>query len=399
MPTKLLVIELTEKLENVFLEEWYNSLIILVRTGQTSLGLVHIKPTQQTSVTITADQLRKEIIHQLGWELIRTCIKQNRFKKTDIKIEELEPAISIVVSISNDTQEIQSCLSSLEDLKYTKFEVIVVDCRGVGFLSNDFSGNIAIRYINAGKVGTIKARNLGIAIARFDIIAFIDGNIKVDQFWLQNISQAFEHPKVMGVSGCLLPKTIDKPIRQLLDYRYIDLQKGFRRRVFTPEIFKNKQLLWTGNFGSGQNFALRRSIFNTNEKFIGPSNTQHSNLGAYNSELFHCIATKGFTLVYDPNIVAWYNQRLNVSDIYKVLFYNSQCFGFYLIRCFMNNTVKRSNIIQFFIFDWIYKSKLKLLINRNRKIPATYIFIELLGTLSSLLFWVKNHFIRGSAHQ
>lgn len=95
------------------------------------------------------------------------------------------PFVSIVVGIRNEEKFIEECIESLLKLDYPQdsYEIIIVDG-----MSTDRTREIVQKYpvkllLNERK-NVAAARNLGVENARGDLVAFTDGDCKVDPSWL-----------------------------------------------------------------------------------------------------------------------------------------------------------------------------------------------------------------------
>lgn len=96
------------------------------------------------------------------------------------------PRISVVVCAYNAERTIEACLRSLADCPYPNYEVIVVNDG-----STDATGEIAhahaggrIRVIDQKNLGLSAARNVGIAAAEGEVVAYTDSDCVVDRDWL-----------------------------------------------------------------------------------------------------------------------------------------------------------------------------------------------------------------------
>lgn len=111
-----------------------------------------------------------------------------------------KPLISIIIPAHNGAAYLAEAIQSILDQAYRHFEILVVD-NG----SNDQTAQIAqffpfVRYIYSDVAHTAHARNLGIAHARGDLLAFLDQ----DDLWMPNklakqLAFLKEHPTVGGV--------------------------------------------------------------------------------------------------------------------------------------------------------------------------------------------------------
>jgi GT2 family glycosyltransferase len=114
------------------------------------------------------------------------------------------PPVSVVVCVRDGAATLDDCLAGVARLEYPDFEVLVVDDGSV-----DDSAAIAARHrcrvIRTPNQGLSAARNLGIAAARGEIVAFVDADARPDPHWLHYLADAFAHGEFVGVGGPNLP--------------------------------------------------------------------------------------------------------------------------------------------------------------------------------------------------
>lgn len=111
------------------------------------------------------------------------------------------PKVSVVVCAYNAASTIDECLTSLEGLTYPDFEVIVVNDG-----SRDATGDIAkrhagVRVIDVPNAGLSAARNVGLAAASGEVVAYTDADVRVDPDWLSYLVQPLLSSDVVGVGG------------------------------------------------------------------------------------------------------------------------------------------------------------------------------------------------------
>ncbi len=94
------------------------------------------------------------------------------------------PMVSIVVCSYNGARTLRECLSSLRNLNYPSYEVILIDDGSkdnTQELLREFRG---VRNIVQVNKGLSAARNAGIAAAQGEVIAFTDADCMADRDWL-----------------------------------------------------------------------------------------------------------------------------------------------------------------------------------------------------------------------
>jgi mycofactocin system glycosyltransferase len=114
------------------------------------------------------------------------------------------PLVSIVIPVKDRAEELVRCLTSLEQLDYPRErrEIIVVDDG-----SSDGSPSVAVRFgcklvaTDEPGSGPGAARNLGVSVAKGEILAFIDSDCTASTGWLRELAGGFTDPSLAAVGG------------------------------------------------------------------------------------------------------------------------------------------------------------------------------------------------------
>lgn len=115
--------------------------------------------------------------------------------------------ISVVIPTYNEEQELGACLQSVNNQTFARceYEVIVADAT-----STDNTIAIAKQsgamVVQTTKRGIAVGRNLGARYANGDILLFIDGDVRLEQTFLEECLKAFETPSVIGICGKFIPR-------------------------------------------------------------------------------------------------------------------------------------------------------------------------------------------------
>ncbi|MEL7114385.1 MAG: glycosyltransferase family A protein [Pseudomonadota bacterium] len=112
-----------------------------------------------------------------------------------------EALVSVVVVSRGRPDALQRCLQGLEQLFYTSFEIVVVtDPSGLkAVTAPGFEDRI--KCVAFGAANISMARNLGIAEAAGDIVAFIDDDAVPEPTWLTRLVAPFEETSVHAATG------------------------------------------------------------------------------------------------------------------------------------------------------------------------------------------------------
>lgn len=127
-----------------------------------------------------------------------------------------EFSVSIVINTYNRAASLATTLRSLRRLNYPRFEVIVVNGP-----STDDTKDLLKSFADSIRVGVCSDRNLsisrnvGIGMARGDLVAFLDDDAVPAENWLNDAAAAFDSDEVGGVGGFVFDHT-----GYNLQYRY-----------------------------------------------------------------------------------------------------------------------------------------------------------------------------------
>ncbi|MBM3668173.1 MAG: glycosyltransferase, partial [Actinobacteria bacterium] len=120
------------------------------------------------------------------------------------------PFVSVVVPVRNGEEMIGDCIASILACDYPaeSREVLVVD-NGSGDGTAAAIARHPVTALSEPRRGVSFARNRGIAAARGEVVAFIDGDCIADPEWLRELALPFADPAVGCVAGELrhLPAT------------------------------------------------------------------------------------------------------------------------------------------------------------------------------------------------
>jgi GT2 family glycosyltransferase len=121
--------------------------------------------------------------------------------------------VSIVIPVRNEGRTLRSCLESLFAQDHHPIEVIIVNDG-----STDDTGDIVASYgeriqlLSTPGVGPSRGRNLGVARATGDYVAFTDGDCVCGRSWIRELLRGFNgRPDVAGVGGSQRTPPDDSP--------------------------------------------------------------------------------------------------------------------------------------------------------------------------------------------
>jgi len=110
------------------------------------------------------------------------------------------PFVSVVIACPGDSWMLREGLAALARQTWTDFEVIVLPDAAMEPQENPL-GEGRFTVIPTGKTRPAEKRNLGIAAAKGEIVAFLDDDAYPEPRWLENAVKYFSDPSVGGVGG------------------------------------------------------------------------------------------------------------------------------------------------------------------------------------------------------
>jgi glycosyltransferase involved in cell wall biosynthesis len=130
--------------------------------------------------------------------------------------EQTRHATSVVVSTYDEKRwgDLVACLDSLTRQTRSPLETIVVVDHNEDLLRKVRERFPEVEAIpNQRPRGLAGARNAGIAVAKGDVVAFIDDDARAEPEWLAELEQAFDAGEVVGAGGGLIPLWADGEAR------------------------------------------------------------------------------------------------------------------------------------------------------------------------------------------
>ncbi|HJZ71459.1 MAG TPA: glycosyltransferase, partial [Vicinamibacterales bacterium] len=126
------------------------------------------------------------------------------------------PKVSVIVCAYNAADTLEDNLRSLERLTYPDYEIILVNDG-----SKDRTSDIArsfkkVRVVDTPNQGLSAARNVGLAEATGEIVAYTDADTRVDRDWLTYLVQPFLASEVVGSGGPNVVPPDDPPMAQCI---------------------------------------------------------------------------------------------------------------------------------------------------------------------------------------
>lgn len=218
--------------------------------------------------------------------------------------------ISIIIPSYNQGSLLKNCIVSLNNQKTAvAFEIIVVDDGSKDDTENIIK-NLKIKnelrlYCQEHK-GPAAARNTGISLAKYDLIAFTDADCKPRDDWLQQIYCVFTENKADCVGGPLIDSTFTNNKRRNILHEFMLARSPERNEE--PFYFMNKYLGL-----STANMIVRKEILNKingfNEEFKVP--------GGEDFEFSSRVQSNGFNITFNLKILVEHYYPSNLRSLIR----------------------------------------------------------------------------------
>lgn len=156
---------------------------------------------------------------------------------------------SVVVPTYNRAEGLRRLLRSLGTLERTRpAEVIVVDDASTDH-TPDVARSFGVRYVRAPENGgPARARNMGVELARGDVVAFTDSDCITHRHWLHRLVGKLASGPCGGVGGRVLPLAKDVFSLYYTFHRILDPPASCKYLVSANCAYRRADVLQVGGF-------------------------------------------------------------------------------------------------------------------------------------------------------
>ncbi len=331
---------------------------VLVRLHTRPLGLVDLRLAEGG---VSARDLASQIWNALGQQINEHLRQDNlpeistltasgiaepgtpRCRQAHQRLLANAPFVSIVIPTRDRPDRIAASLRLLLAQDYPEYEIIVVDNAPSTNATADLikqSYGAKVRYLREERPGNSWARNVGLAEARGEIIAFLDDDVIFDAHWLAELVMAFEiAADVACVTGMILPVELETPAQMWIE-QYGGFAKGFTRRIFDMGENRPRDPLFpytAGAFGSGANMAFRTPVLRSIGGFdpaIGGGSVAY---GGEDLAAFFKVVRGGYKLVYEPAAIVRHPHHREYARLRQQVYGYGAGLTAYLTKCLFDD--------------------------------------------------------------
>jgi GT2 family glycosyltransferase len=252
------------------------------------------------------------------------------------------PFASVVIATHNRTESLAETISSLLDMVYPRFEIIVVDNAPAtddtaSFIQQNYPGDDLVRYVREDYPGLSVAHNSGLKAVSASYVAFTDDDVILDRYWLANLIRGFFEAENVGcVTGMILPYEIETAAQAWIE-QYGGFSKGFQPQVFDLKEHRIDHPLYpfaAGWFGSGASMAFKTDVLVDLGGFDPATGAGTIAMGGDDLSAFFQVVSQGHRLVYEPRAMLFHKHRREYQGLRR------QAYGYGVgLSAFLTKTI------------------------------------------------------------
>lgn len=247
--------------------------------------------------------------------------------------------VSVIVPTLGRSPVLAELLRSLLDGTMRPREIVIAlnDAadHSVEALVRERFGQDPVRVVVASRRGAAHARNVGAHSSTGPVLAFLDDDVEVDQFWLEGVLRGFGRERdVACVTGLIMPAALEAPAQVRLQ-QFGGFDKGVVPTLYNLDRHAVRHPLYPylpGIFGSGANFAMRREVFDALGGFdecLGPGTATG---GGEDIDLLMRTVLDGHLLAYEPQASVLHHHRVADDGLRSTVFAYGRGLGAVILK-------------------------------------------------------------------
>lgn len=215
-----------------------------------------------------------------------------------------ETMVSVIIPVYNGEKTLARCLTSLRSQTVSRdmYEIIVVDDG-----SKDGTRRVAegfdVTVVSQENQGPAAARNLGVKVAKGDIVLFIDADCAAVPDWIEEMTKPFSNPDIVGVKGTY--KTTQKAL--IARFVQLEYEEKYERMKGFPYI----------DFIDTYSAGFRKDIF---QKY-GGFNTSFPTATVEDQEFSFRLAKNGHKMLFQPDATVYHTHQSTLKGYMRRKFW------------------------------------------------------------------------------
>lgn len=232
------------------------------------------------------------------------------------------PGFTVVICTRDRASQLRGALTSVLALDYPHLDVLVVDNAPSGPETRDLVerefDDPRLSIVEEPVPGLSQARNTGLRHARREFVAFTDDDVVVDPWWLRALAAGFARGEdVDCVSGLVPSGELRTAVQAYFDGR-VSWSRNLSVRQFSlaaPPADLPMFPFSVGEFGTGANFALRRTSALALGGFDTAFGVGTRTGGGEDLDMFTRVLFAGRSLVVEPSAIVWHRHRADLGAL------------------------------------------------------------------------------------
>jgi GT2 family glycosyltransferase len=250
------------------------------------------------------------------------------------------PGVTVIICTRDRADGLHKCLRSIQQVNYEPLQILVVDNAPASDETRELVTGLAkadarIQYTCEPEPGLSRARNHGLARAQFDLICFTDDDTRVDPGWAAAVAAGFAaDPGAACVTGLVASSSLNTGAERYFDSRY-SWGEAFEPRRYDLATHRHSSALYpfnAGVFGTGANFAIRRSAVEELGDFDPVLGTGGPGRGGEDLDMFLRIILAGGRICYLPSSLVWHQHRSDEGALAEQIYSYGHGLGAYLAK-------------------------------------------------------------------
>lgn len=293
------------------------------------------------------------------------------------------PKISVIVPAYNAEKTLEQCLQALDNQSMPRhiYEIIVVNDG-----SKDKTELIAKRFadvvLNKKNEGPAYARNLGINIAKGDIILFTDSDCEPHSDWMREMISPFDDSEIVGVKGIYATKQKNIIAR----FAWVEYLTKY-------EIMKkSKYIDFVDTYSAGYRSWIfeKEGKFNTNFKVASGEDTEYS----------YRLSEKGYKMVLNSKAVIYHVFCTSLLSYlkrkFKIGYWRILLYKIHPKKMFVDSHTPNTLKIQVFLFLLSIPTVFGILFSSDFfKLHLSLLFLYLISCIKFIFFSLRKDFLVG----
>ena len=230
--------------------------------------------------------------------------------------------VSIIITCKGFSANLEECIQKCKALDYPDYEIIVLPDENFNIQETD------IKIIATGNVLPAKKRDLALAHAKGEVLAFLDDDAYPDKNWLKNAARHFENADIAAVGGPAVTPDSDSMMKKASGLIYASslVSANYAYR-YKPGI-----RVFVDDYPSC-NFIVRKGIFQE----IGGFDTAFWP----GEDTILCLKIKEMRkkILYDPEVLVFHHRRPLYSEHLRQVS-NYALHRGYFVKRFPGNSLK-----------------------------------------------------------